>query len=200
MSTTKVDDQQVENAVLKFLKDKLGIGKKDDAASASFSEVDAKALIDQAVKVAIEPLNTKITSLETENKELKTQVAGIGTSSSRAEIVSFCETLEQAGTLPRSFRHMGGVEFMEAIAALPADKKVATIEFAEEGGKRVEKKTEIGALDFMKNFLKALPRYVQFGEAFGDATPKGDGSDLMNPEELNQMRGAIGLKTSEAAK
>jgi hypothetical protein len=199
----KVDDQQVENAVLKFLKDKLGIGKKDEAASASFSEADAKTLVENAITAAVKPLNDKITSLETENKDLKTQVAGIGTSTSRAELISFCEALEQGpnATLPRAFRSMGGAEFLEVLASLPAEKKITTIEFAEENGKRVEKKADVAPLDFMKNFLKAI-RYVQFGEAFADVRAIGNGKDVLDPQYVQDkttLREAMGVKT-EAAK
>jgi hypothetical protein len=200
----KSTDAQVEGAVKKFLKEKFPslFGEEKPATTASFSEADRLKLIDDAKAAATAAFSQELSTRDQKIKDLETQVAGIGTNTSRAGLVSFCETLESDARLPRSFRAMGGVEFLEVLASVPTEKKVATIEFAEVGGARVEKKVEITPLDFMKNWLKALPRYVQFGEQFGDVRLSGSGRDVLDPQSVEDkkvLRAAMGVKDPDTA-
>ena len=199
----KTDDAQVEGAVKKFLKEKFPSLFPDEksGAAASFTEADVKGMIESAVT----PLTEKITSLEAKNEELKKSVDSQAGSSKRGELTSFCEELERTARLPKSFRRMGGVEFLESLATLPADRKVITIEFAEETvngeKKQVEKKVEVTPLAFAKSFLSALPPYVQFGEQFGGLHAEGDASALLSDsKQRDAMRAEMGLDRKDEKK
>src|SRR5260370_869618 len=176
--------------------------KKEEPATASFSEADRTKLIADATAAASAAFSEELKKRDDKIAELTTQVQSQVGGSKRAELVSFCEAQERAGKLPPSFRRMGGVEFLEALATLPAEKKVTTIEFAEETvngeKKQVEKKTEVTPLAFVMRFMEALPPYIQFGEKFGDVKLNGDGSDITNPKQVENMLGAMGV-TKEAA-
>jgi hypothetical protein len=197
----KALQEETRKGVLDYLKEKFGLGKDEKTQSAIFTEADARKLVDEAVKKVETTFTEKITTLETENKALRTAVDSQVGGSKRVELVSFCEKLEAAGRLPKSFRRMGGVEFLEALAGLPADKKVTTIEFVEEGTgenkKTVKKKKEISALEFAESFLSALPPYIQFGEQFRNLNPSGDGSDVVNPLRMDAMREEAGIAKKE---
>lgn len=193
MTTDKTGDvnQSISDAVAKFFKEKLGIGKDAAPATAAFSEADARTLIDGAVKSAVAPLTEKIASLETENKSLRDAVNAQAGSSKRAEVIAFCEAQERAGKLPPSFRRNGGVEFLEALAGLPADKKITTIEFAEDG--KTEKKVETPLFDYAKSLLSGLPPFIQFGEQFDKLKATGDGTEIVDPKRMEDMRDAAGI-------
>lgn len=172
--------------------------KKDKPETASFSEADRKTLIEEVSAAASLAFSEELKKRDTKIAELTTQVNTQVGGSQRAAIVSFCEPLEAAGKLPKSFRRMGGVEALEGLASLPSDKKVATIEFAEVDGKRVEEKKEVSQLEFWEGFLAALPPYIQFGEQFKDLNPSGDGSDVLDPKSMDEMRAAAGIKAEPA--
>lgn len=177
----------IRESVATFFKDLF----KGEArpATANFSEADAQRLIDSAMKTAVTPLTEKITSLETENKSLRVAVDSQAGSSTRGEIVAFCESLP--GTILPAVKRMNIVGFMERLAGRP-EKKITVITFTEEG--KTEKPVEISDLQWFQDFLKALPPFVQFGETFGDVKLKGDGSDVTNPQQLDNMRDEVGIK------
>ena len=182
-------EKTIGERVTAFLKEKFGIGKDDHAAPA-FSEADAKAMVDAALK----PLTDEITALKTENTSLKGQLSGLSGNSRKAEIVAFCDSLP--GTILPAMKRAGIVEFMEALAAgIPAESKVAVVSFDEQGA---EKKVDGSALDWFKGFLKSLPPFIQFGEQFGKLQAKGDGSELSNEQDRNVLRAAMNVKKSDA--
>jgi hypothetical protein len=176
------------------------VGGAEKPATASFSEADRTKLIADATAAASAAFSEELKKRDTRIEELTTQVNSQVGGSKRAEIVAFCERLEAVGRLPKSFRRMGGVEFLQTLAGVPADKKVTTIEFAEEDGKQVEKKKEVSTLEFAEAFLSSLPPYIQFGEKFGDVKLNGDGSDVLSPQRQDSMRSEVGLPKSTEKK
>ena len=193
----------VRESIADFFKSAFGGGEKSptevgtlNAAAnvAAFSEADQEKLIAKATAAAEAKFAEELTRRDAEIKALKESVAAHAAGSKHGEIVQFCEALARQGKFLPAFKEMGVVSFMETLAA--ADQKVAVISFSEEG---IEKKTEFSALDWFKTFLSAMPAYVQFGESFGKLQPTGDGSELVDPNRMKEMMGAIGIKAEKKA-
>lgn len=186
------------NKLLEKLKAVFG-SKKDEGSQPSFSEADLTAKIAEAVKsataAATASFTEKITALETANTALQKQVEQQANSTTRAELISFCERLGPA-KCPPAFRNMGLVEFMEAISGV--EGKVTVISFEEAEGKKTEKKTESTPLAWFQEFIGKLGPFIQFGERFGDLRATGtDPASVADPARLKKLRGDAGLKVVE---
>lgn len=196
MGDKEEEKKTVREQIADFFRETFG-GTKE-SAPANFSEGDLKKMIGDAVATVEAKLSETTTRLENENKELRTRLDSHSGSATRTEIVSFCERLGAGKFLP-AFRRMGVIEFMEALAAVP-EKKVSIVTFAEEGGQEVEKKVEITPLQFFQNFLATLPPFVEFGEKFGDLKVRGNGSELIDPQEIEKLRTGMEMKPEGGAK
>lgn len=187
------DKKSVGEQIAEFFREKFGL--KDDKTQTSFSEAELDARIAKAANALTASFEEKFTAITDENKILKERLDNHSGSATHTEIVSFCERLGAGKFLP-AFKNMGVIAFMETLAAMP-DKKVGIISFTEKDGKEVETKVEITPLQFFQNFLGALPTYVEFGEKFGDLKMKGDGSELIDPQEMEKLRAGMGTKKTE---
>ncbi|HKO43341.1 MAG TPA: hypothetical protein VJU84_08625 [Pyrinomonadaceae bacterium] len=192
-----LDDKTIGERVMEFLQEKLGV-KKDAAAAASFSEADVRKLVDDTVAAVKTEFTTKLSTLEEENKKLKDAVGRQGSSATRAQIVSFCESVGVERMIP-ALKNMGVVEFMETLASIEDtdDTKVSVVSFSEKDNKEVTEK--ITPLKWFQNFLQAMPPFVSFGESFGGLKLQGDGSQIVNPKEVEALRDSMGVKKTEAA-
>jgi hypothetical protein len=184
----------LSEAVKDFFKNLFG-GDADRPASATFSEADQKKLVDEAVAAASAKFSEEMKTRDTKIEELTKQVGNAAGSSTRREIVAFCESVGAERLIP-ALKNMGVVNFMETLASIENtdDTKVSVISFSETEKKDVT--TKISPLEWFQNFLKAMPPFVSFGEQFGGMKLKGDGSQIANPAELDAMRREVGVKTS----
>jgi hypothetical protein len=187
----KALEEATKRGVLEFLKEKLGFGDKL-VASTSFGEADAQRIVDAAVSSVTTKFETEMTALKDENRRLTDAVNSQTGSTARRDVVQFCEEMISSGKLPLPLKDRM-VNFMEALASVP-EKKVTVIEFSEEGGRQVEKKTESTLLAELQNFVRSFKPYVQFGEGFAQLNVKGDASQIASPGELEAMRREVGLK------
>ena len=180
------------NSIVERLKAALGFGGKDKPAS--FSEADVSRLIAAEVKKATEAVTAsfgeQLKQRDSQITELRTQVAQQSGRSTRAEIISFVESLG-AANCPPAFRQMGIVEFMEALSG--SESKVTVISFSEEGDKKVETRTETAPLDWFKGFMKSLGPFIQFGERFNVLTTTAGAGNEVSPERENELREGAGL-------
>ena len=192
-----MDEEKVKSTVRDSIKEFFaGLFKKDDKSPANFSEAEFSERVEAAVKSATADITTKLEALETTNRSLEerlTQQSGVTT---RSEIVAFCEGLGKE-KFPPAFKHMGVIEFMEALAALP-DQKVKVVTFTEKDGEKTEVKTESSLYKWFKSFLEGIGPVIQFGEQFGgleaaDATS----GDLVDPARRQKLRGEMGLSEKE---
>jgi len=197
--TAVLDDKTIGEKVMQFLQEKFG--PKKDAATASFSEADTRKLVEDTVAAVKAEFTTKMSALEGENKKLKEAVTRQDSSTTRASIVSFCEDLQRQGKFVPAFKNMGVIEFMEMLASIEdtKDTKVHVISFAEENGVEVDKQVEVSPLDWFKNYLTAQQPFISFGETFGGVKLKGDGSQLVDPKQIDVLRDSMGMKKPEAA-
>ena len=182
--------KSVRDTVKEFLKEMFGSGADDKGRTSSFSEADAQAIVDRALSAAESKFTETLKERDTKIEELTKKVNSQGNHSQRTEILQFCEGNLQK-VLP-AFKEMGLVEFMESLAA--SDEKVTVISFAE--GK--EEKNEFSKLDWFKSFIQSLPPFIQFGETFGGLTLKGDGSQVVDPKQIDSLRDGMGVKRPEA--
>lgn len=187
-----MDDEKVKTTVresiAEFFKDLFG---SKDKAPAQFSEAEFNERVAKAVKTVEQKFDGKIAELETANETLRQAVAGQSGVTTRAEIVAFCESLGKS-RFPPAFRNLGVVEFMEQLAALPADVKVSVVSFEESDGAKKEIKTESTALAWFKQFLTSIGPVVQFGEQFGEL--RGTSDLPTDPEDLKKLRKGVGTK------
>ena len=171
-------------------------------ATANFSEADLTTKrITDAVMAATASFSEKITSLENENKSLGTAVDKHANSNTHAELMAFCERLGPA-KCPPAFLNMGVVEFMESLAApgLGAGK-VTVVSFSEEGGKKVETKTEATPLAWFKSFLEGLGPFISFGEQFGGLRSTGaEAATVVDPKRIAELREKAGFRAAEGRK
>jgi hypothetical protein len=192
-----MDDEKVKSTIVESIKEyftKLFAGSKD-ATQPSFAEADVKRIAEEAVKAATASFTEENKTLKAQVEELSKQVANQSGVTTRAEIVSFCESLGKA-KFPPAFKNMGVVEFMETLAAVPGDVRVSVISFEEKDGSKKEIKTESAPLTWFKNFLTGIGPIVQFGEQFG--TLRGDAEIPTDTAGLDKMREGMGLtKKSE---
>jgi hypothetical protein len=190
-SMKKEDVDTVVEGVWDKFKKQFGFGDadKNHRQQASFSEADVKRIAADAVSEATSSLKETVQQLQ---QQVQQQATAHSASSVRADIAAFCEELG-GERLPPALRKMGVIKFMETLAALD-EKKIAVIGFAEEGGKQVEKEVQLTPLEFFQNFMRALPRFIQFGEQFGQLTVKGTGAELVDPQEMDKLRAGTGTK------
>jgi hypothetical protein len=188
-----MDDKQQDSLVAKFiegLKSVIpGLGKRDEGTQASFSEADLSKRIADAISAATASFGEKINELQAENKSLRAAVEQQGSTATRADLTNYVEKLGTA-KLPEPLR-AGLVDFMDAISG--TDRKISVVSFAEEGGNKVEKKTEFSALSYFKNFLEQLGPFIQFGERFGGLRAVGGDAGAADPAELSELRSKAGL-------
>lgn len=197
MTTDKdKEGKSIGEQITDFFREKFGAAK--DAQPASFSEADAQRLIEGAVSAVETKFNEKVTALEAENKSLKEAVGRQGSSTTRASIVSFCESVGAERLIP-ALKNMGVVEFMEVLASIEdtKDTQVSVISFSETDDKEVT--VQVSPLKWFQDFLKAMPPFVSFGEKFGSLTVKGDGSQIVNPQQIDSLREGMGVKKPEVA-
>ena len=139
-----MDDKEVKSLAERIgeqIKSFFSVGRQPEA-TANFSEADLTKRITEAVTAATASFSEKITSLENENKSLRTAVDKHANSTTHAELSAFCERLGPA-KCPPAFLNMGLVEFMESLAAPGLEAgNVTVVSFSEDGGKKVETKTE----------------------------------------------------------
>jgi hypothetical protein len=171
-------------------------GGKDDKPATTFSEADVRTLVKDAVAAVETKFSAQITDLENKNKKLQEKVDHQGNASQRASIVKFLDSVGAERILP-AFRNSGVIEFMESLAASEVKVEVATL--AEENGKEVEKKVQMQPLEWFQSFLKSLPAFVRLGEQFGDLKLSGDGSEIVDPKQIDALRSSMGVKPAEAA-
>lgn len=117
---------------------------------------------------------------DTEFAERETRLAAEETTRARADIVSFVEGLVTEGRILPAHKSAA----VEALVALPADSK---IEFAE-GDKKVIK--PIAA--WLRDYLKASPKLVEFGERGA-----GDGSENASDDAQSIANRALEFQESE---
>lgn len=197
MSTEKQPtDEQVDGAVKKFLKEKFpSLFGDDKPATAQFSEGDRKKILDDAVAAARAAFSEELKKATDKVDELQKQVDAQTGNSNRGAVVSFCDDMIAKGKLTPAIKPRV-VNLMDALAALPADKKVTVISFAENGD---EKKTDNTLLVEFQEFIKAMPAFIQFGEGFASLKATGDGSEIVNQKQKDAMRGAMGLGEKKTA-
>lgn len=184
-------EKTIGERVSAFLKEKFG-PKDDKGAATAFSEADVKRLVDDAVTAVEKKFTTQLTEAEAKYKKLEETVGRQGSSAQRASIVAFLDSVGAERILP-VFKNSGVVEFMESLAAL--DSKVELVTLAEEGGKQVEKRVEMKPLEWFQKFLKSLPAFVRLGEQFGELKLSGDGSEIVDPTQVDTLRASMGVKS-----
>lgn len=193
-----MNEEELKKTIGEQIKDflKTTFGGSEAKPAATFSESDRQKLTDEITKAVelkfSEETKTRDTKIAELTKLVETQVDG----SKRSQVERLFAGFAEKGILPHAVKERV-TNLMEALAGMP-DKKVTVIEFAEEAGKQVEKKTEHTLLAEFCEFVQALPPYIQFGESFGDVKLKGDGSDLVNPERMKDMVAAAGLPAETA--
>lgn len=194
------DMDKVADSIWERFKAKLGLTESNpqsQPAKANFSEADVQSMLDKAVNSVKAEFNEKLTAAENQNKKLAEQVNSLSGSSQRAEIIAFTEKLG-VEKFPPAFNHMGAIDFMEAIAA--NETKVSIVSFSEEGGKKVETKTESTPLDWFKNFLSSMPPFIAFGEHFANITGTSDTNNAVDPQRIETMRKEMGIKKNGGEK
>lgn len=194
----KALQEETRTGVIEYLKEKLGFGKDEKPAAAAFSEADRAKLITDATAAASAAFSEELKKRDDKIAELTTQVQTQVGSSTRGELASFCDAMP--GTVLPWMKKIGLVQFMEGLDDTAVTKKVSVLSFAEENGREVEKPIDVPQRQWFKNFLTTLNKIpqVRFGESFGDIKLKGDGSEAVEPERMNKMRSAAGIKTETA--
>ncbi len=192
-----MDEEKVKSTVRESIKEFFaGLFGKGDKSPATFSEAEFSERVEAAVKAATKGITTKLDALETTNRSLEERVAQQSGATTRSEIVAFCEGLGKE-KFPPAFKHLGVIEFMEAIAALP-DKKVKVVTFAEKDGEKTKIETESSLFKWFKGFLEGIGPVIQFGEQFGGLeTADTTSSDLVDPARRQKLRADMGLPPKE---
>lgn len=189
----------IGDRVLEYLKSKLGKGGDPAPAPANFSEADVKRVVGDAVKTVTASFTEEIKKRDTQIADMTKRLDQQSASTSRAEIVAFCEKLGPE-KFPPAFRKLGVVEFMEQLAGM-SDRKVTVIEFEEKEGKKVEHRTESAPLQWFKNFLESLGPFISFGEMLGGLQATGtEGGGGVPPARLSELRAKAGLTPIEGGK
>ena len=196
--TMKDEDvkKTIRESVAEFFEPLKKMFSGEKTADGSLSEADTQQLIEAAMKKAEASFTEKLTALETKNTDLQRQIDTQTDGSKRAQAEKLFAGFAEKGILPPALKERV-TNLMEALAGIP-DKRVTVIEFSEEGGKPVEKKTEHTLLAEFCEFVKALPPYIRFGEKFGDVELSGDGSDVVDPKRMDAMRDEVGIKKPDA--
>lgn len=194
--TMKDSELSIADQIKQFFVDTFG---RKDAPHSSFSEIDRKALIADAVAQTTETLTTKFTEqLKQSNtliEQLSKKVDAQATAVSKSDFASFIEKLGPA-KLPLPMR-AGLVEFMETISGV--EGKVTVISFTEEDGKKTEKKEEFSSpIAFFKNFLESIGPFIEFGERFGGLRPSGSDLGGADPNEVASLRAKTDVPAKEA--
>lgn len=196
MSEIKIDETQVDGAVKKFLKEKFpGLFAEDKPVTAAFSEADRTKLVADATAAASAAFSEELKKRDTKIEELEALASTQVGSSKRAAILQFCES-NPTKVLP-ALKAAGIVQFMESLDDTPATKKISVISFAEKDGAEV--KTDLSQLAWFQKHIESLPGFLQFGESFGSLKVAGDGSQIVDPKQVDTLRGEMGVKKPEAA-
>jgi hypothetical protein len=189
-------EEDIANSIFDRLRS-LFTPNKEERAPASFTEADLTKRIADAVTTATASFGEQLKTLQTDNVELKKQLELQGTKTTRAELAQFVESLGVA-KLPPALRP-GLVEFLETLPDSGAPK-VTVVEFSEKGGNKVETKTEMSPLGFMKKFLAGLGPFIEFGERFGGLKPSGNDQGLVaDQNEVKELRAKSNVPVKEAA-
>ena len=204
----KTMEEKDVNTVAESIFDKLkGLFKHETAPSiapaaatasftASFSEADAKKMIETAVAAAkAEAKQEAVAEFAEQVKNLTETVNASSASGRRAEITQFVESIP-AESAKHYLKNSGVVEFLEACAiADDADQEKAVVCFSEGAdGKREEFK--FSRLEWAKDLFSALPRFIEFGESFGNLKATGEADKFVNPQELGDLREGFGVKAA----
>lgn len=162
-------------------------------APPNFSEVEAQRIADAAIAATKAEFTEQLKAVQGELATVRQQIATQGQSATRTEILSFVESLG-AARCPPAFKRAGVVEFLEALAVADAsDKEPAVVAFSEgENGQRAEHK--FSRLAWMKDFLRNLPPFVQFGEQFGGLKVSAAMTPMVDPNEVAELRQTMGVK------
>lgn len=160
------DEKTLEERMKTFFSELFGRKQGEQ----TFSEEAARRLVNDAVTLATEPLQTKITSLETELGSQKTafserekQIAGAEVKQRGIEAIN---KLKGAGKWVPAFEKMGLDVVFEELA------KTTTVEF----GEGAEKK-QVTPLQIFVEFMEGLPKIVPTGTHFvGGAAGSGAGA------------------------
>ncbi|RJQ22024.1 MAG: hypothetical protein C4560_03085 [Nitrospiraceae bacterium] len=148
---------------LKNLMKSEGMDVSDIPAGKSFTEAEVKEMVTQAVQKATADFTeatkkkeTEFSEKETALKQREDALKKQETESKKKAVTEFCEDLKKQGKLIPAMDNlgMGLTEFMHQIATIET-----TIEFGEGADKK--KQTP---LEFMQDFLTALPKQIEFGE------------------------------------
>lgn len=123
----------------------------------AFSEGGTQMPDPDSKKVA-EDLALKLAEAEKRNKELTDALAKESIEKHRAAISSFCEGLKRDGRLLPKWEEMGLSKFLEGLDSTKVSK------FSE-----AKESKEMSALDWMKEFMAALPKLVKLEEEAGGA-------------------------------
>lgn len=189
----KMDEKQEQGFIQKIvdaIKSALPGSSAKEGSPASFTEADLNAKIEVAVKAATTSFSEQVTALQA---KLDSQT----TKATHAELAQFVDSLGVA-KLPPALRP-GLVEFLETLPD-SGDRKVIVVEFSEKDGGKVETRTEMSPLGFMKKFLSGLGPFIEFGERFGGLRPTGnDLGGLADQNEVRELRAKSNVPVKEAA-
>lgn len=184
------------------LKAGLGLGTSAEAggtpaAPIQFSEGDVRSLIDRAVTELTASFTQQLDEKDAALKDLAKRVDAGDVSSRRGEIAQFVESIP-AGKGKHFLKRIGIAEFCESLAAADDADRTPAINFSEgTGDSRVEHK--FSRLDWFKNYVNALPAYIQFGEQFGDLKATQEASlEMVNAEELTGLRKGMGVEEKQS--
>jgi hypothetical protein len=193
------DLDQMPESFWEKVKSKLGISPTADlsekpaaSTAASFSEAEARSLVDEAVKAVKAEFAETVTKLEDANKNLQSQIDGQVAGGVKSEIASFVEAIP-AEKGKHFLKRIGIAEFMESLAAADAaDGETKAISFSEgEGDKKVDH--EFTRLGWFKQLVGNLPNVVEFGEKFGNIVATKEADAMVNIDRVNAMKEAAGV-------
>ncbi|MGH9942946.1 MAG: hypothetical protein ACRD9R_11385 [Pyrinomonadaceae bacterium] len=194
ISMEEKDVEKVAGSLWDKLKSHLTGGKENKPEQVSFSEADVRQMVNEAVKTATASFTETIGKQEKIIQRLEGQVQNQSSRATRADIVAFCERLG-AEKFPPALKRGGVIEFMETLAALPADEKVTVVSFSEKDGQRIEQKTESAPLAWFQNFLQQLPPFIAFGEHFNGLNASGAATPVVDPARVGKLLNDAGVKT-----
>lgn len=198
MSNEKEAAQEETRTFKEWMKEFFG-GGAQQPAPANFTETNVKNLIAEAVQTAKAEFSAefseKLTAKDAQIETLTNSVNAISSTGKRAEITQFVESIP-AESGKYFLKRAGVVEFLESCAiADAADKEPAVVCFSEDAdGKKEEVK--ISRLEWAKDLLSALPKFIEFGESFGNLKATNKADEFVSPQELADLRAEMGVKAA----
>lgn len=162
-----VDENKVLEGLKAFFAEKFPSMFGDKGGSKTFSEDDMKRVATEAATAAAQPLQQRVTELETKLKDQGTQFAEREKQIASTEVKQRGEAaiakLKGAGKWIPAFDKMGlGLVFDELA------KSTQTVEFGEGDAKK-----QVAPLQVLVEFMEGLPKIVPGGTHFnGSAAPK----------------------------